>query len=132
MKGRRIVREGGSSGFLDRTQLLELRLRAVRAGVWFRGLRRIDRALVDLTIRVAATVRSGLLARSVLSVARKLEGLLEDRVGRAMRETGYSLACELSRFAQRWGNRTARYWVNDTGFVRYLAIMQLYGCLPSG
>lgn len=124
--------EVSSSDFLDRTQLLKLKLRAMRAGVWFRGLRRIDRALVDLTLRVAVTVRSGLLARSLLSITRKLGEFLESKVGRAMREKGFSLAYELSQFAQTWGNRTARKWVNDMGFVRYLAVMQINGCLATG
>jgi hypothetical protein len=121
-----------SSGFLDRTQLLRLKLRAMRAGVWFRGLRGIDRALVDLTLRVAVTVRSGLLARSLLSVTRRLGELLENKIGRAMREIGFSLARRLSQFAQRWGLRAARAWVNDLGFVRYLAVMHINGCLSSG
>jgi hypothetical protein len=131
-KGRKIVSESASLDFLNRTQLLKLKMKAIRAGVWFRGLRRIDRALVDLTIMVATTVRSGLLASSVLSVARKLSVFLEDKVGRAMRQTGFSMACKLSQLAQRWGNRAAKGWVNDVGFARYLAVMQINGCLPSG
>jgi hypothetical protein len=59
-----------------------------------------------------------------------LEELLESKVERVMRETGFSLACELSGLAQRWGNKTARGWVSDTGFVRYLAVMQINGCFP--
>jgi hypothetical protein len=111
--------------FLDRTELLKLRVKAMRAGVWFRALRRIDRVLVDLAIRVASTVRSVSLARSILSVTRKLEEHLEGRLVRAIREFGFSLARKLSRFAQAWGNSAAREWMNDMGFVRYLAAMQL-------
>jgi hypothetical protein len=47
-----------ASGVLERGQLLVLRRRAMRAGVWFRRLPRIDRVLVDLTIRVAKSIRS--------------------------------------------------------------------------
>jgi hypothetical protein len=38
------------SGFLEKAQLLKLKLKAMRSGVWFRALSRIDRVLVDLTI----------------------------------------------------------------------------------
>jgi len=114
-----------AGAFVDKTQLQKLKLRAMRAGVWFRALRRIDIVLIDLTIRVTSTVRSVLLARSVLSVTRRLEGLLESRLTRAVREIGFSLACKLSQLAQRWGNRNARKWISDMGFVRYLAIMHL-------
>jgi hypothetical protein len=38
------------SGFLEKSQLQKLRLRAMRAGVWFWSLPKIDRVVVDLTI----------------------------------------------------------------------------------
>jgi hypothetical protein len=114
-----------TSNFLDRTQLVKVRLKAIRAGVWFRALSRIDRVLVDLTIRVAQTIRSVSLAKCILSVTRKLEGLLESKLVRAMREIGFPLACKLSLFAQKWGNRDAQDWTKDMGFVRYLAVMKL-------
>jgi hypothetical protein len=126
------VGEVSSFDFLDKTQLLKLKMRAMRAGVWFRGLRRIDRVLVDLTLKVAVSVRSALLARSVLSVTRRLGELLENKVGRAIRETGFSLARRLSQFAQRWGYRAAEGWVTDLGFVRFLAVMHINGCLLGG
>ena len=50
--------------FLTKTQLIKLRLKAMRAGVWFRALPRIDRVLVDLTIRVTSSIRSATLART--------------------------------------------------------------------
>ena len=111
--------------FLDRTQLIKVKLKAMRAGVWFRALPRIDRVLIDLTIRVADSVRSASLAKCILSVTRKLEGLLESKIARAMREIGFPLACKLSLFAQKWGNIDARDWAKDMGFVRYLAVMKL-------
>ena len=54
---------GNAFRFLCKEQLVKLRLNAMRAGVWFRALRRIDRALIDLTIKVASTVRSVTLSQ---------------------------------------------------------------------
>ena len=119
-----------ASSFLTKTRLIKLKLKAIRAGVWFRALSRIDRVLVDLTIRVAQTIRSASLAKCILSVTRKLEGLLESKLARAMREIGFPLACKLSLFAQKWGNRDAQEWTKDMGFVRYLAVMKLNGHPP--
>ena len=113
--------------FLDKTQLVKIRLKAIRAGVWFRALPRIDRVLVDLTIRVAGSVRSVSLANCILSVTRKLEGLLESRVSRAIREIGFSLACKLGVLAQKWGHEGAWAWGADRDFAQYLAIMKLNG-----
>jgi hypothetical protein len=111
--------------FLDKTQLVKLKLKAMRAGVWFRALPRIDRVLVDLTIKVASNVRSVALAKCILSIMRKLEGLLESKFVRAIREIGFSIACKLSLFAQKWGNIVAKSWVSDVRFARFLAVMNL-------
>ena len=113
------------SGFLEKTQLLKLKLKAMRAGVWFRSLRRIDRALVDLTIRVAGTVRSFTLAKNILAVVRKLEDVMENRLLRAVREAGFPVARRLASFAQKWGNGSAKRWGPDVGFARYWAAMSL-------
>ena len=111
--------------FLDKTQLVKLKLKAMRAGVWFRALPRIDRVLVDLTIKVTSNVRSVTLAKCILSITRKLEGLLESKLVRAIREIGFSIACKLSLFAQKWGNILAKSWVSDMRFARFLAVMNL-------
>jgi hypothetical protein len=123
----RNVRAVASRGFLEKDQLIKLKLKAMRAGVWFRGLPRIDRVLVDLTIKVAHRVRSVSLAESILSVTRKLEGLLESRVSRAIREVGFPLASKLGMLARKLGHKDAWAWGFDVGFAQYLAVMKLNG-----
>ena len=112
-------------GFLSKEQLVKLRLRAVRAGVWFRALPRIDRVLVDLTIRVAGSVRSATLAKNLLAVTRKLEGLLENSLLRTFRKVGMSLAQKISLVAQKWGNTSAKIWASDVSFIKFLAVMYI-------
>lgn len=112
------------SGLLDKRQLVVLKRRAMRAGVWFKGLPRIDRVLVDLTIRVAKSIRSVMLADSLLSVARKLEGLLESRICRFIRREGFALACKASLDALKMGNLFAASWSSDCEFARFLAVMK--------
>ena len=118
--------------FLEKRQLEKLKMKAMRAGVWYKALPRIDRALVDLTIKVAETIRSPHLARSILSIAGKLEGLLESKLQRAVREIGLPLAHKLSLFAQKWGYEAAAKWAFDDGFARYWAAMKLNGHPCSG
>ncbi len=72
--------QNGSNGFLSRKQLVQMKIKAIRSGVWFKALPRIDRVLIDLTIKVAETVRSISLAKSIFAVVGKLEGLLESSV----------------------------------------------------
>lgn len=112
-------------GFLDRTQLIRLKLKAMRSGVWFSALRRIDRVLIDLTIKVTSTIRSVSLAKSIYSITSRLEGLLESRLVRAVREIGFPLACKLGLFAQKWGNTSAKSWACDSSFASFLAVLQM-------
>lgn len=110
-------------GFLSRTQLTKLKLKAMRSGVWFKALPRIDRVLYDLTIKVTSSVRSMTLAKNILAVITKLEGLLESKLMRAMREVGLPLAQKLSSIAQKWGNTSAESWVTVSSFAYFLAVM---------
>jgi hypothetical protein len=117
--------------FLEKTQLVKVKRKAIRAGVWFRALRRIDRVLIDLTIRVADSVRSASLARCVLFVTGKLDDLFESKLSRMKRAIGIPLARKLGLFAQKWRNRIAEDWAKDKVFVGCLAVMGLNGH-PSG
>jgi hypothetical protein len=120
-----IVMQDNASSFLNKAQLIKLRLKAMRAGVWFRALPRIDRVLVDLTIRVASNIRSVTLAKCILAVTRKLEGFLESSLLRAFREVGFPLAQKLSLVAQKWGNNSAEKWASDLSFMNFLAVMHI-------
>jgi hypothetical protein len=108
-----------------RNQLTKLKLKAIRAGVWFKALPRIDRVLVDLTILVAENIRSAHLAKSIFAVVGKLEGLLESKFVRLVRTVGQTLAENASLIAQRWGNVAAKGWSSDRSFALYFAVIQV-------
>ena len=108
---------------LNRTQLVKLRMKAIRAGVWFRALPRIDRVLVDLTIKVTENIRSTHLAKSIFAVVDKLEGLLESSVLKTLRLIGHPLAEKISLTAKKLGNTSAKNWAADSSFAFFLAIM---------
>lgn len=120
-----------ASGFLSRAQLLKLKLRAIRAGVWFRTLPRIDRVLFDLTIKVANTIRSITLARNILTIITKLENLLESSPMRELKGRGLRLAQKISLIAQKWGNNSAKNWPSDPSFVYFLGVLHMTEHKPS-
>jgi len=109
---------------LSRSELVNLRVKARRRGVWFRALSRVERGLIDLSIKVVEKVRSLVLAKSLTCVVEKLLNAMESEVTRLMRTVGRQLAQKLSQIAQRWGNKSARLWAVDLGFIQYLAVMQ--------
>jgi hypothetical protein len=110
---------------LTRSMLANVRIRALRRGIWFRVLNRLERAGIDLTLKVVEKVRSSVLTKMLASIVAKLSKALESRVARTMREVGYSLAQQISLIAQEWGNKSAVKWKADHGFVQYLAVMCL-------
>lgn len=120
------VPQGSTSSFLNKKQLVKLKLKAMRSGVWFKALRRIDRVLIDLTIKVARyNVRSVTLAKNIFSIMEKLEGLLESSLSRVIREVGFPLAQKVSSLAQKWGNPSASEWPSDLSFVSFLAVLSI-------
>jgi len=95
----------------------------MRAGVWFSALPRIDRVLVDLTIKVAENIRSSFLAKSLFNVVGKLEGLLESSIFKSSRCIGRTLAKKISDIGQSLGNASAKTWADDPSFAFFLAVM---------
>jgi hypothetical protein len=112
-------------GGVSLSGLARLRMLAVRRGVWFRVLSRLDRGLVDLALRVLKGIRSRTLVTTLWSIVQRLTEALEGRVSWMMRRIGDPLAEKISRIAQGWGNRSAREWAKDRGFVRYLTILSM-------
>jgi len=112
---------------LERVALFRLRLQAVRSGVWFRALSRIDRALLDLTLKVSAEVRSRKLVKALFAVVSRLQIALGSSVSHVVLSFGFRSARKLSLVAQRLGNVSARGWATDFSFARFLAVMYLNG-----
>jgi len=109
----------------EKKDLVQLKLRAMRRGVWFRALSRIDRVLLELTVSVVPRVRSFKLAKMLSTIVERLEDALEGRVLHVFRRFGFQLARRISLLAQKWGNRSAQVWAYDMSFARFLAIMRL-------
>jgi hypothetical protein len=65
--------------------------------VWPKALQRIDRALVELAIKVAGSIRNPNLAKSIHVIAGKLEAFKESRFLCVIREFCMTVVEELSR-----------------------------------
>ena len=107
------------------SRLSALKKRSMRHGIWFRVLSTLERAQVNLTLRIVKNVRSPHLMKVLDSIFCKLQEALEGKVARMMRSIGFPYALKLGEIAQNWGNRSARTWAQDSNFVRFLAIMHL-------
>jgi len=109
----------------SREYLVKTIKRAKRKGCYYSVLKQNEHKLLDLTVRVVKRVRSFVLAKLVSQIVGKLLEAMESQVYRLMRTQGRSMAERLSRIAQSWGNRSAKSWVKDRGFMQYLTISNL-------
>ena len=109
----------------SRDDLVRLKLKALKSGAWFRVLRNVERALVDLTIRVVDRVRSPVLTKMLLSLIGKLVSAQKTKVEVAVNKVGLLNARRVSLLAQKWGNKSARQWMFDLSFARFIAVMHI-------
>lgn len=105
-------------------ELRKIKKKAMRHRAWFKVLDRVDRAIVNLTIQCVERIRSPKLAEIVTAILNKLKQNLESPIKSLMQQVGLPLAQKLGEIAQGWGNKSARLWANNLGFIQYLAIMQ--------
>jgi hypothetical protein len=104
------------------SKLFEIKKHALRRGVWFKALSRIERSIIDLTARYVDNIRSTKLAKIVTAIIEKLQTATENTLDRLVRTIGLPQARKISAIAVRLGNRSAASWVEDIAFARYLAI----------
>ena len=109
------------SNCLSVKALFDVKKLALRRRVWFRSLSRIERAIIDLTVRYVDNIKSTKLAQLVGVIVEKLQMTLESKADRLVRTVGLSLAQKTSAIAVSWGNRLASLWAFDRGFARYLS-----------
>ncbi len=115
---------GGLDGqTLTKGLLAGIRSRALRHQVWFRALDRIERGLVDLTIRYVDQVKSNRLQRVLVEILEKLARAMEQGMVRVL-AVGRELALRASVLAMGWGNSQAYAWRSDQSFA--LALGRLH------
>mgnify|MGYP000751770940 FL=1 len=103
-------------------ELALLKRRALRKGVWFRALSRVERSIYDLTMKTVSTIRSKRLLRVIRAIVDKLRESLKSPVSVLTRTVGRQLVLTLAQVALSWGHLKAREWCLDEQFARYLAI----------
>jgi len=99
--------------------------KALRKGVWYSTLDRLERGIVSLTAHIVDRVNSEILGVELVKILAKLVKALKSGFVRHMEKFGLGRVSELSRLAFEWGNSVAKGWAHDTGFVGYVSMMDL-------
>jgi len=107
---------------LTRQGLMKIRARALRKGVWFKALSRVERSIVDLTIRCVESIHSDFLMKTVVAILDKLLGTLEEDYLKRVERLGREIAEKICEIAVGWGNPYASIWKYDLSFIRFLGV----------
>ena len=116
------LKEQMSMQLMTREWLVSVRKMALRRGVWFRVLSRVERGVVELTIKCVDKIRSGRLALAISRIVCKILNASKSRFLERVDRIGYDLAERISRIAVGWGYTEALGWRRDLGFVECCAI----------
>lgn len=105
--------------------LVKIRARALRSRIWFKALSRVERAVVDLTIKCVKNVRSSVLAETISTILDKILHTLEENFVTRAETVGQEIAEKLSAVAKSWGNKACSTWKCDKRFIRFLGVNAL-------
>jgi hypothetical protein len=118
-----MIKQGG------RQFLTKLKQKSIRRNMWFRVLSLDKRRFIDAVIQTVDRIQSALLLKLVTELSEKLLnaiGGIHSLIGYmhcAMINYGVPQARRNSITAQAWGNKTAKLWINDEAFIRYLTVI---------
>ena len=101
---------------------MRIKTRALRRRVWFKATSRLERGIVDLTIRCVERIRSPVLAGILSEIVRKISRTLENGFVKMAEKVGAEIANKVCGIALAWGNNTASSWKHNPSFVRFLGI----------
>jgi len=110
-----------SDCMFTREFLLSYKRKALRRGVWFCALDRVERGILSLTARVVERVESVVLGLTLVKIIKKLRDALKSGFVKRW-EFGMKRAWSIAVQAVAWGYVGARSWASDDDFIRYLAL----------
>lgn len=112
-----------NSPSLSGEKIFKIKKFALRRGIWFKALSRIERGILDLTMKYVNNIKSTRLAKVLTAIIEKLHQAMESKVDKLMKSIGLPLAEKISRIAVKLGNISAKNWASDLSFATYLAVM---------
>jgi len=110
---------------LSRYFLEDIRRKALRGGIWFTAIDRIERGMLDLTIRTVEVVRSRTLGVVIVKILVKLKKALKSWFVKRMERLGLNKVIKITSQAVEWGYDAAKNWILDLGFAQYLTMIEV-------
>ena len=110
----------------DKNFLHNVRRNALRKGLWFRALDRMERGILELTYSRFDEVRSLGLARVIVNILVKLKEASKSPFIKHVEAFGIKKVQYLVEQALKLRCKEAINWRNDRGFIQYIALIDFY------
>ncbi len=111
-----------SMQFMSISWLASLRRNALRRRVWFHVLSKVERSVVNLTVRYVDQIRSLKLSLAIGRVVCKLLEAFKGRFLKRVERVGSDIAEKISKIAISWCYVEASSWKHDLSFIRFLGV----------
>jgi len=108
-----------------RQDLEKIKSKALRTRVWFRTLSKVERAIIDLTIKCVERVRSAVLAGTIATIVDKILRCLEEDFIIGAETVGLEIVERVCAIGKKWGNEACSAWRRNKCFIRFLGINAL-------
>jgi hypothetical protein len=105
--------------------LTEVRRKALRRGVWYGALDRVERGILSLAAQVVERVESVVLGVELVKIVSKLNEAMKNRFQRRLESYGLGRALKVVEQALAWGYAATRGWLSDPGLARFLTFLSL-------
>ena len=99
-----------------------VRRKALRRGVWHSALDKLDRGILNLTIKLVEDVKSSTLGVAVTRILARLVEACKSPLVRYFEEHGYDKLRNIVEIAVSFGSRVASEWLTDHDFAWYISV----------
>ena len=107
-----------------RRELTLIKYKSLRTGLWFKALNKVERAIINLTIKYVRVIKSPKLMEETTKIVGKLMDVIVD-LPNLMRKVGRFWAYRISKLVCSWGNLEASRWGDDPNFAGYLVMTKM-------
>lgn len=102
--------------------LSSVKMKAIRRGVWFSNLSKLERNIVELTIKYVNRIQSSKLALVIGRILCKLLKSYRSVFLEQVEAIGKTFAKRIGKLAVSWGLSEASAWLSDPSFIRFLGV----------
>ena len=115
----------GTLSIITPDYLKSVRLTALRKRTWFKALDKLERGIVNLTIKFVENLKSQVLAGHIVKILVKLRDVAKCAFTRHVESYGYMKLRETVEQALGLGY-DATGWIRDLGFAEWFALNNYY------